>query len=81
MNFTKVYSRAGAQGPEGLTVMAYIGVEDRDGDEIRLIRELDGRVLEDGIVFHGEGGQQWLLEQHDSWTAAGYELVTEKPGV
>jgi hypothetical protein len=81
MNMTKVYYRASEPEPERLTVMAYIGVEDQDGDEIRLIRALGERVVEDGIVFHGEGGERWLQEQHDSWTGAGYELVTEKPGV
>ena len=75
MNLTKVYQRAGAPESERLTVMAYIGVEDRDGDEIRLIRAVGDRVVEDGIVFHGEGGEQWLREQHASWTGAGYELV------
>ncbi|MFV2022755.1 hypothetical protein [Micromonospora sp. LOL_023] len=76
MNLTNSYRRAGTSGAELLTVMAYLGVEDPDGDEIRVIRTVDGRVTEDGIVFHGEGGGQWLQNQHVAWTEAGYELVT-----
>jgi hypothetical protein len=78
MNFEKVYDRVGPAGAERLTVMAYIGVEDQDGDEIRLIRTTDGQVVEDGIVFHGEGGEQWLRDQHQAWTQDGFE-VSEAP--
>jgi hypothetical protein len=81
MNLTRVYDRVSTPEPERLTVLAYIGIEDQDGDEIRLIRTMGDRVVEDGIVFHGEDGQQWLQDQHDRWAAAGFELVTEKPGV
>ena len=76
MNLTKAYRRGSASGAELLTVMAYLGVGDPDGDEIRVIHTVDGRVTEDGIAFHGEGGGQWLQDQHVAWTEAGYELVT-----
>ncbi|SCF16725.1 hypothetical protein [Micromonospora chokoriensis] len=75
MNLSRAYRRSGASGVELLTVMAYLGVEDPDGDEIRVIHTVDGRVTEDGIAFHGEDGGQWLQNQHVAWTEAGYELV------
>ena len=81
MNLTRIYARPGPPTPEQLTVMAYLGLEAQDGDEIRLIRTVGTRVVEDGIAFHGNGGQQWLQQQHNSWTSSGFQLITETPGV
>jgi hypothetical protein len=73
MNTTTVYQR---KGTETLTVMAYIGVEDGDGDEIRVIRTVDGSIVDDRINYHGHGGQQWLREHHAAWTVDGYEMMS-----
>lgn len=79
MNTTTIYQRAVAGGTDALTVMAYIGVEDGDGDEIRVIRAIDGSVVEDGIAYHGRDGVQWLRDHHDGWTLDGYEMTSSGP--
>jgi hypothetical protein len=69
VNLETSYRRDGAT----ITVMAYLGAEDGDGDEIRVIRTVDGAVVEDGIAYWGDGGEQWLREQDAAWIADGYE--------
>ncbi len=59
--------------------MAYIGVEDGDGDEIRVIRTVDGSVVDDRIAFHGDGGEQWLRDRDASWIADRFTLVSSEP--
>jgi hypothetical protein len=60
--------------------MAYIGVEEGDGDEIRVIHTVAGSVVEDGIAYHGRAGEQWLRDRHTNWTADGYEMISSAPG-
>lgn len=72
MNLETSYRRGGAT----ITVMAYIGGEAGDGDEIRVIHSVDGTVVEDGIAYWGDGGERWLREQDAAWIADGYENVT-----
>ncbi|WP_157420424.1 hypothetical protein [Actinomadura kijaniata] len=50
-------------------------MEDGDGDEIRIIRAVNDDVVEDRIAFHGNGGEQWLRDRHQQWTAEGYEQI------
>jgi hypothetical protein len=80
MNLTKVYERSNPTNSETLTVMAYIGAEEGDGDEIRIIHVVAGSVVEDGIAYHGRAGEQWLRDWHTSWTADGYEMTSSGPG-
>jgi hypothetical protein len=75
MNQTISYRRTTDNGVEILTVLAYIGAEVGDGDEIRVIHAIDGTVIEDSIAFHHNDGERWLHNQHIKWTADGYELV------
>lgn len=72
MNVITVYQRDVAGEAERLTVMAYLGTGKEDGDEIRVIRAVNDSVVEDRIAFHGPGGQQWLRDHHEAWTAEGF---------
>lgn len=80
MNFTSVYQRGIAGQIQTITVMAYIGAEQGDSDEIRVIRTIDDRTTEDRIAYHGKGGSDWLQTQQADWTADGYDLVSTRPG-
>ena len=79
MNTTTIYQRTIAESADALTVMAYIGAEDGDGDEIRVIHAVDGSVVDDGIAYHGRDGVQWLKDQHHRWTIDGYEMTSSRP--
>jgi hypothetical protein len=73
MNETREYRR----GTESITVMSYLAApDDSDGDEIRVLRQRDGVLVEDRIAFFGPGGRQWLLDRHEEWTADGYERLS-----
>src|SRR4051794_13175707 len=76
MNTTTIYQR----GVETITVMAYLGMEAGDGDEIRVIHAVDGDVTDDGIAYHGRAGEQWLRDQRDGWSADGFEMISTGPG-
>lgn len=75
---TKVYRRTATGGTETLKIVAYI---DRTGgdDEIRVIHTVESDVVDDGIGFHGRGGEQWLRDRHAGWTADGFELLSSGP--
>jgi hypothetical protein len=74
-NTTETYRRETADGSETVTIMAYLGSDSGDSDEIRRIIERDGTVLEDGIAYFGTSGQQWLEDQRSAYVANGYEAV------
>jgi hypothetical protein len=74
-NTTEVYQRETAAGSEKVTIMSYIGADSGDSDEIRLIVERDGTVLEDKIAYHGTAGRQWLQAQRAARTAEGFRPV------
>jgi hypothetical protein len=74
-NTTENYRRETADGSETVTIMAYLGSDGGDSDEIRRIIERDGTVLEDRIVYFGTSGQQWLEDQRSAYVADGFEAV------
>src|SRR5262245_32462025 len=47
-NTTETYRRDTADGAEIVTIMAYLGADSGDSDEIRRVVERDGTVVEDG---------------------------------
>ncbi|MEV6931407.1 hypothetical protein AB0M46_43890 [Dactylosporangium sp. NPDC051485] len=66
-NLTQVY-----RGPaETVTIMAYLGADAGDLDEIRRIVERHGSVVEDGIAYVGPDGRRWLDEQHEAYVTRG----------
>jgi len=71
-NSTAMYTREREGHVERLTVMSYIGGENGDGDEIRVIRAVDDHVVDDQIAWHDNNGLQWLRERHTEWIADGY---------
>ncbi|UQU62055.1 hypothetical protein COUCH_23770 [Couchioplanes caeruleus] len=71
-NSARVYQRETTGGHERVTIMAYLGADDGDADEIRRIVERDGTVVEDTIAYFGTAGEQWLREQDDGYRAAGF---------
>jgi hypothetical protein len=74
-NTTEAYRRETADGSERVTIMAYLGADSGDSDEIRRIVERDGTVLEDGIAYFGTSGQRWLEEQRSAYIADGFEFI------
>jgi hypothetical protein len=72
-NTTETYRRETANGSETVTIMAYLGSDSGDSDEIRRIVERDGTVLEDGIAYFGTSGQQWMQQQRSTYIADGFE--------
>jgi hypothetical protein len=78
MHRTKVYRRTAAQGTETLKIVAYIDESGGD-DEIRVTHTVDGDMVNDGIGFHGRGGEQWLQDRHAGWAVDGFELVSSGP--
>jgi hypothetical protein len=76
VNLETLYRRDDGNGVAKITVMAYLGRDAGDGDEIRVIRAVDDKVVEDGIAYFGTAGEQWLREQDAAWTADGYEQIT-----
>lgn len=74
----KFYKRPTGQGSESLEIVAYID-EDDGADEIRVTHTVDGDVVDDGIGFHGPGGEQWLRDRHAAWTADGFQLMSSGP--
>jgi hypothetical protein len=40
---------------------------------------VEGHVVDDGIGFHGPGGEQWLRDRHAAWTADGFQLMSSGP--
>jgi len=78
MHRTKVYRRAAAQVTESLRTVAYID-DDGGDDEIRVTHKVNEDVHDDRIGFFGRGGEQWLRDRHDGWTADGFELISSGP--
>lgn len=78
MHRTKVYRRTAAHGTETLKIVAYIDETGGD-DEIRVTHTVDGDVVNDGIGFHGRGGEQWLRDRHSGWAVDGFELISSGP--
>jgi hypothetical protein len=76
-NTTETYRRETADGPEMIKIMAYLGSDSGDSDEIRRIVERDGTVLEDGIAYFGMSGQRWLEEQRSAYIAEGFESLPD----
>jgi hypothetical protein len=35
--------------------------------------------VNDGIGFHGRGGENWLRDCHTRWIADGFELISSGP--
>jgi hypothetical protein len=78
MHRTKLYQRTAAQGTETLKIVAYL--DDTGGDdEIRVTHTLESHVLNDGIGFHGRGGEQWLRDRHTGWIGNGFKLISSGP--
>jgi hypothetical protein len=71
-NTTSVYQRSVSGATERVTVMAYLGQDQDDADEIRVIHERDGATLEDGIAYHGRDGLRWLADHRSARLAEGY---------
>jgi hypothetical protein len=76
-SITETYRRETADGPEIVTIMAYLGGDSGDSDEIRRIVERAGSVVEDGIAYFGTSGQRWLEEQRSSYITHGFEPVPD----
>lgn len=72
-NTTHIYRRATTDGVKTVTIMAYIGADTGDKDEIRRIIEHDGAIIEDGIAYFGTAGRQWLDEQHSTYLTEGFQ--------
>ena len=72
-NTTETFRRETAEGSEIVTIMAYLGADNDDSDEIRRIVERDGTLVEDGIAYFGTSGQRWLDEQRSAYIAQGFE--------
>ena len=72
-NTTETFRRETADGSEIVTIMAYLGADNDDSDEIRRIVERDGTLVEDGIAYFGTSGQRWLDEQRSAYIAQGFE--------
>ena len=81
MNTAAFYRRGTGDGADRITVMAFIGDNDGDDDEIRVIRIVDGSVVEDGIAFHGPGGAGWLRDRRQRWIAEGFSEVAARSGL
>jgi hypothetical protein len=71
-NIEHVYQRQGAEGPESVTIMAYLGAEAGDSDEIRRVVVRNGSVIEDRIAYFGTAGSTWLEDQHSAYIADGF---------
>ncbi|BAL87768.1 hypothetical protein AMIS_25480 [Actinoplanes missouriensis 431] len=71
-NTTSVYERTLSGSVERLTVMAYLGHEEGDADEIRVIHDRGGVTVEDGIAYHGRQGVAWLEDHRRASLAGGY---------
>lgn len=71
----QVYRRVTAQASETVTIMAYLGGDSGDRDEIRRIVERDGAVVEDGIAYFGDLGSQWLDDQRAAYLTAGFQTT------
>jgi len=78
-NIKRVYRRDAADGSRTVTIMAYVGSADGDGDEIRRIIEQDSTVVEDKIAYFGTAGSRWLEEQHSTYVADGFRLIADGP--
>jgi hypothetical protein len=78
MHRTKTYQRTATNGTETLKIVAYIDESGGD-DEIRVTHTVASDVVNDGIGFHGRGGEQWLRDRHTGWTAGGFELISSGP--
>jgi hypothetical protein len=74
-NITETYHRETGDGTETVTIMAYLGADSGDSDEIRRIVERDGTVTEDRIAYFGTSGQRWLEDQRSAYTADGFESL------
>jgi len=78
MQRTRLYQRTAAQRTETLKIVAYL--DDTGGDdEIRVTHTIESGVVNDGIGFHGRGGEQWLRDRHTGWTADGFKLISSGP--
>ncbi|MEU4215967.1 hypothetical protein [Actinoplanes sp. NPDC026623] len=75
-NTKQTYRRMTAGTSETVTIMAYLGADSGDREEIRRIVERDGAVVEDGIAYFGDSGRQWLDDQHAACLAAGLDDVS-----
>jgi hypothetical protein len=76
-NIKQVYQRHGAEGPESVTIMAYLGADVGDSDEIRRIIERNGSIVEDKIAYFGTAGSTWLEDQHSAYIADGFDRTAE----
>jgi hypothetical protein len=76
-NIKHIYQRHVAEGPESVTIMAYLGADVGDSDEIRRIIERNGSVVEDKIAYFGTAGSKWLEEQHSAYIEDGFDQTTE----
>jgi hypothetical protein len=47
--------------------------------ESGVLPEVDGDVVNDGIGFHGHGGEQSLRDRHTDWAVGGFELISSGP--
>jgi hypothetical protein len=74
-NTTETFRRETADGSETVTIMAYLGGDSGDSDEVRRIVERDGTLVEDGIAYFGTSGQRWLEEQRSTYLAHGFESL------
>jgi hypothetical protein len=74
-NTKQIYRRVAADVSESVTIMAYLGADSGDQDEIRRIVERDGVVVEDGIAYFGDSGRQWLDDQRAAYLAAGFQAT------
>lgn len=72
---TETFRRETADGSEIVTIMAYLGADSDDSDEIRRIVERDGTVVEDAIAYFGTSGQRWLEEQRSTYVAEGFKSL------
>ena len=76
-NIKRVYQRRGAEGRESVTIMAYLGADAGDSDEIRHIIERQGSVVEDKIAYFGTDGSKWLEDQHAAYIADGFDQTAD----
>jgi len=74
-NSTEVYQRETADGVETVTIMSYIGADVGDSDEIRLIVERNGAVVDDRIAYFGTAGRQWLEERRAAYAVDGFQPI------
>jgi hypothetical protein len=74
---TVTYVRGADDAVDRIVVMAYLGADEGDDDEIRVIRSVGDEVKSDEVDLHPGDGEQWLQQRHGEWTAAGYQVTTE----